>query len=126
MQLPDVTSVPDGGGAVSQFLDSFLRGDRDSNPRKEEGSVLQSLNLMNDNFIESRVKATNPGGLSARNAGQPPVQAVDSMFMAVLSRHPNGTEMAAGVALLQSGNKGSNLEDLLWTLFNKVDFIFNY
>jgi hypothetical protein len=126
MQLPDVTLVPDGGGAVSQFLDSFLRGDRDANPRKEEGSILQTLDLMNDNFIESRVKVTNAGGLSARNAGQPPAQAVDSMFMAVLSRHPTSDELAASVALLQSGNKGQNLEDLLWTLFNKVDFIFNY
>lgn len=126
MQLPDVTLVPDGGGAVSQFLDSFLRGDRDANPRKEEGSILQSLNLMNDNFIESRVKATNLSGLTARNAGQPPSQAVDNMFMAVLSRHPTGQESATAVAFLQSGNKGQNLEDLLWTLFNKVDFVFNY
>jgi hypothetical protein len=126
MQFPDVTLVPDGGGAVSQFLDSFLRGDRDLNPRKEEGSVLQALGLLNDNFIESRVKVTNLGGLSAHNAGQQPAQAVDNMFMAVLSRHPTGDELAASVALLQAGNKGNNIEDLLWTLFNKVDFTFNY
>ncbi len=126
MQLPDVTLMPDGGGAVSQFLDSFLRGDRDANPRKEEGSILQGLNLMNDNFIESRVKVTVANGLSARNAGQPVTQAVDNMFMAVLSRHPSSSEMVTASALLQSGNKGSSLEDLLWTLFNKVDFIFNY
>jgi hypothetical protein len=126
MQLPDVTGMPDNGGAVTQFLDSFLRGDRDSNPRKEEGSVLQALYLMNDNFIESRVKVTNINGLSARNAGQPPATAVDNMYMAVLSRHPTSDETNAAVAMLQSGNKGNSLEDLLWTLFNKVDFIFNY
>jgi hypothetical protein len=126
MQFPDVTSMPDNGGAVSQFLDAFLRGDRDLNPRKEEGSILQALDLLNDNFIESRVKLTNLGALSARNVGQPPAQAVDAMFMAVLSRHPTATELSTSVALLQSGNKGNSLEDLLWTLFNKVDFIFNY
>jgi hypothetical protein len=126
MQLPDVTLVPDGGGAVSQFLDSFLRGDRDANPRKEEGSILQALNLMNDNFIESRVKVTNMGGLSARNAGQTAAQAVDNLYMAVLSRHPSSDELSASVALLQSGNTGTSIENLLWTLFNKVDFIFNY
>lgn len=126
MQLPDVTLVPDNGGPVSRFLDSFLRGDRDLNPRKEEGSILQGLDLLNDNFIESRVKVMNAGGLSARNAGQPFAQAVDNMFMAVLSRHPDSDELAASVALLQSGNKGNSLEDLLWTLFNKVDFTFNY
>ncbi len=98
MQLPDVTSVPDGGGTVSQFLDSFLRGDRDSNPRKEEGSILQTLNLMNDNFIESRVKVTNPGASSAKNVGLPLAQAVDAMFMAALSRHPTDTELTASVS----------------------------
>ncbi len=100
MQLPDVTSMPDGGGAVSQFLDSFLRGDRDLNPRKEEGSILQALGLMNDNFIESRVKVTNLAGLSARNVGQAPATAVDNMFMNVLSRHPSATELSAAVTFL--------------------------
>ena len=36
MQAPDVVNMPDGGGAVSQFLDSFLRGNRDDAPRKGE------------------------------------------------------------------------------------------
>ena len=61
MQLPDVKIVPDGGGDVSQFLDSFLRGDRDLTPRKEEGSILQALNLMNDAFMENKIKSTGTG-----------------------------------------------------------------
>jgi hypothetical protein len=126
MQLPDVTQVPDGGGAVSQFLDTFLRGDRDTNHRKEEGSILQALYLLNDNFIESRVKATIAGGPIARNLGQANAQFVDTLFMTVLSRHPTDAELTASVQRLQSGNKGASAEDLFWTLFNKVDFIFNY
>lgn len=126
MQLPDVISVPDNGGAVSQFLDTFLRGDRDANPRKEEGSILQALYLLNDNFIETRVKATNAVGPIAKSLGQTNSQMVDTLFMTVLSRHPTSAESAASVQLLQSGNKGTAAEDLLWTLFNKVDFIFNY
>ena len=58
MQAPDVVNMPDGGGAVSQFLDVFLRGNRDDQPRKSEGSILQALGLMNDNFIQSRIHAT--------------------------------------------------------------------
>jgi hypothetical protein len=126
MQLPDVISVPDNGGVVSQFLDTFLRGDRDANPRKEEGSILQALYLMNDNFIESRVKATNAAGPIARNLGQASAQFVDTLFLTVLSRHPTTAESAASVQLLQSGNRGTSSEDLFWSLFNKVDFIFNY
>jgi hypothetical protein len=126
MQLPDVVNMPDGGGAVSQFLDTFLRGDRDANPRKEEGSILQALYLMNDNFIESRIKATIAGGPIAKNLGLALPQFVDTLYLTVLSRHPTSDELNAGVTLLQSGNRGTSSEDLFWTLFNKVDFIFNY
>jgi hypothetical protein len=126
MQLPDVVNMPDGGNVVSQFLDTFLRGDRDTNPRKEEGSILQTLYLMNDNFIESRVKATIAGGPIARNLGLALPQFVDTLYLTVLSRHPTSDELNAGIQLLQSGNRGTSSEDLLWTLFNKVDFIFNY
>ena len=41
MQLPDTVNVP-GGGATA-FLDSFLRGNRDDNERKPDGSVLEAL-----------------------------------------------------------------------------------
>ena len=39
MQLPDVVNVPDGnGGAVNNFLNSFMRGDRDLEERRGDGS----------------------------------------------------------------------------------------
>ena len=65
MQAPDVVNMPDGGGAVSQFLDTFLRGNRDDQPRKGEGSILQALGLMNDNFVESRIHATGTGATAS-------------------------------------------------------------
>jgi hypothetical protein len=129
MQLPDVKSEPDGGGAVSQFLDSFLRGDRDLTPRKEEGSILQALNLMNDNFVESRIKSTTAGGnlLAALSAGLSDSQLVSQLYLTVLSRYPTATETQTAVNYLAtSGNHSQAAEDLFWSLFNKVDFVFNY
>jgi hypothetical protein len=49
--------------------------------------------------------------------------------MDVLSRNPDAGELAASVAQIQKGGataRKTNAEDLLWTLFNKVDFVFNY
>ena len=44
MQLPEPLNMPDGGnGAVNNFLNSFLRGNRDDQPRKGDGSILQAL-----------------------------------------------------------------------------------
>ena len=44
MQFPDVVNTE---GTTNAFLDSFLRGNRDDQPRRNDGSILQALNLMN-------------------------------------------------------------------------------
>jgi hypothetical protein len=132
MQLSDVINQPDGGGAVSQFLDAFLRGDRDTTQRKEDGSILQALSLMNDNFVESRIHSTGSGVqgsnlVAALNAKLGDPQLVDQLYMTVLSRHPSATELqTALVPLATNPNHNQAAEDLFWALFNKVDFVFNY
>jgi hypothetical protein len=133
MQAPDVVNMPDGGGAVSQFLDVFLRGNRDDQPRKSEGSVLQALGLMNDAFVENRIHATGTGATATyltKLLGTLTDDAlIDRLYMDVLSRHPSSDEKTLASAQLAKGGAAShkaNAEDLLWTLFNKVDFMFNY
>ena len=132
MQAPDVVNMPDGGGAVSQFLDVFLRGNRDDQPRKSEGSILQALGLMNDNFIQSRIHATGSGATASFLMKLLPLtdeQLINTLYIDVLSRYPTQDEMTLAGAQLQKGggaNRRTNAEDLLWTLFNKVDFVFNY
>jgi hypothetical protein len=137
MQAPDVVNMPDGG-AVSQFLDTFLRGNRDDQPRKTEGSILQALGLMNDNFIQSRIHATGTGTAASfleNLLTDSDTALVNTLFMDVLSRNPTSAEMALATGELETGTSGAkataaqrktNAEDLLWTLFNKVDFVFNY
>jgi hypothetical protein len=124
MKFPDVNGMP--GGAVSAFLDNFLRGNRDDDERRSEGSVLQALGLMNDNFVMSRIRATANGGLLQRNLSRPDDQLVDTLFLNVLSRYPSDAEKSAALATLKSGPRNQKAEDLLWSLYNKVDFVFNY
>lgn len=124
MQLPDVVGMP--GGSVTTFLDTFLRGDRDANPRKQDGSILQALDMMNDSFVESRVKSTVAAGFLFKNVYLSNPQLVTSLYLNVLSRKPTDDEMNTAVQKLSAGNKATAAEDLFWALFNKVDFIFNY
>jgi len=129
MQLPDVVNEPDGNGAVSRFLDSFMRGDRDITQRKNEGSILQALNLMNDNFIESRILGTNKSGnlYKLLNSGIKDDQLVIQMYLSVLSRYPTAAELQTALVPLQTyANHTQAAEDVFWALFNKVDFVFNY
>ncbi|MSO20536.1 MAG: DUF1553 domain-containing protein [Acidobacteria bacterium] len=125
MQLPDTTV---GGGTVA-FLDDFLRGDRDENVRRKELTTTQALSLMNDPFITNRVRAAalTTGRLATLMATIPDnTQLVDAIYLNVLSRRPSSIERNLAMAKFNTGTRTSNAQDLLWALYNKVDFMFNY
>ncbi|HEX6895947.1 MAG TPA: hypothetical protein VF146_11785, partial [Bryobacteraceae bacterium] len=67
-------------------------------------------------------------GLLATVAALPNDQAINLLFLTVLSRNPTSAEMAAATASLSGTGASRNpqLENLLWSLYNKVDFVFNY
>ncbi len=113
---------------VVNLLDAFLRGDRDTEERKPEGSIAQALAMMNDPFLMQRVQSNGPpNSLLVRNLSLPNDQLVTNLFLAVLSRYPTDTEKAAAVANLSTAStRNAEAENLLWSLFNKVDFLFNY
>jgi hypothetical protein len=127
MQLPDTVNQP--GGTMTTLLDNFMRGNRDDQPRRTDGSILQALSLMNDNFIMTRI---DPGGANAnqilaQNLSKPNDQLVNALFLGVLSRYPNDAEMQTALAAIQgAGSKASGATNLLWSLYNKADFVFNY
>ena len=128
MQSPDVRTSPDNNGPVFQFFIAFLRGDRDLEERRGDGSVLQALNLMNDPFITSRIDLTRApkNGLLSRYLGAPAGQLIDNFYLTVLSRYPTDDEKKAALQWFPTGQTASGAESLLWALYNKVDFVFNY
>lgn len=130
MQLQEPLNTPDGPrGAVNNFLNAFLRGNRDDETRNDDGSISQALDLMNDNFVMNRVqfsKATS-NSLLTKVQKMSNSDAVTTLFLTVLSRVPTGDEMTAAANHLSNvTTRNQELEDLLWSLYNKVDFVFNY
>ncbi len=129
MQFPEPAGFPAARGAVTLFLDSFLRGNRDGQPRRSDGSVTQALQLMNNSFVVSRARVSGSaqsGSLAARVLGYGDPQLVDALFLSVLSRYPTEEEKRVALEALASGDRRARVEDLQWALYNKVDFIFNY
>jgi hypothetical protein len=130
MQLPDVRE-PNRTAALT-FLDNFLRGNRDNLARSDEVTITQTLTLMNDTFVITRVRSTASTSLVRRllAAGRTNSQMVDELFLSALSRYPTSQEQEAalrrytGTATVDQRAAAS--EDLLWALLNKVDFLFNY
>jgi hypothetical protein len=127
MQFPEPLNTPSAGNAVTPFLDAFLRGNRDDEVRSGDGSISQALDLMNDNFVMSRTKSTGAStSLLVQNLSLPNDQLVNKLYMTVLSRPPSSTEMSAAMGILSTGTRTQSAENLLWALYNKVDFVFNY
>ncbi len=126
MQFPDVINMD---GTSNAFLDSFLRGNRDDQPRRSDGSILQALNLMNAGLIEGKLALTGAvaSPLLAASKDLNNTDAVNKLFLAILSRYPSASEMSTAVASLSTGTaRNSAMQDLAWSLYNKVDFVFNY
>jgi hypothetical protein len=124
MALPDTT---EGTGRYASFLNTFMRGNRDTNPRSYDTSALQALALMNDaNTILPRVRQATETSLVARTlkATTKPEDVVDALFIGTLSRSPTSAEKASAVAYLKSGTLGPKAENLQWALFNKLEFAF--
>jgi hypothetical protein len=130
MQLPDVVGAPSGDGNATNLLDSFIRGNRDDQPRKSEGSILQALNLMNNNFVVQRSHGTgtNASQLIVQNLTKSNTDLINTLFLTILSRYPTRDEMSAALATIPSSgaNRTVPVQDLVWSLYNKVDFVFNY
>ena len=126
MQLPHPA-------ANSGFVQAFLPGNRDDEPRKADAAVQQALLMMNDATVINRIRATG-NGAAASLVQQAILQStndeelVNRLFLTVLSRLPRADEKASALKAVQSGSgtRTDRASSLTWALFNKVDFVFNY
>jgi hypothetical protein len=132
MQLPDTIGVPNDG-STKNFLDAFLRGNRDDQQRKQDGSILQALNLMNNPLMETKWVPTGAAAspLVTQNISQTNTNVVNTFYLTILSRYPSPSELTTATNILGAApnttlGRQQALADLMWALYNKVDFVFNY
>ena len=98
---------------------------------RSDGSILQALNLMNNNFIVKRSRdqpATNASQLIAQNLTKSNTDLInDALTSRILSRYPARRDAQKIATLPASGaTRTAAIQDLVWSLYNKVDFVFNY
>ena len=129
MQLPDPVE-PRSNGAVANFMNAFLRGNRDTTQRVQASSILQQLNIMNDAFVTGRTQVAKSPVLLAISKIADNGAAVDEIFMNFLSRRPSAYERSHAVSYLQkttsAAARNTAIEDLSWASINKLDFLFSY
>ncbi|MEO8024928.1 MAG: DUF1553 domain-containing protein [Bryobacteraceae bacterium] len=126
MQLPDTLE----GAGSSAFLNYFLRGNRDTQPRSQQGSIQQQLALMNDTFVTNKIHVAQSPNVAAIGKLTDNSQMADEMFLTFLGRFPDSYEKGKAVAALAkattTAQKNAALEDMAWALINKLDFLFSY
>ncbi len=129
------TGMPAGSRATqvwthrvkSLFLDTFGRPNENQDPpceRMEDMTVTQSLHLMNDREIDSRIRSDN--GRAARLAASDlSAEAItEELYLATFSRYPTIEEAAFASTLINSAGEERRgaIEDLMWAMINSPEF----
>ncbi|MEZ6121686.1 MAG: DUF1549 domain-containing protein [Planctomycetaceae bacterium] len=117
-------------GFGSYFLDTFDRPQRVTGCECERSSgatLAQVLLLANSDEIENKL-ASDKGRIAAMVAAETPIaDAIDQLYLAGYSRHPTTSELERTTHFVeQQEDRRKALEDVLWTILNSKEFMFNH
>jgi hypothetical protein len=112
---------------IKNTLASFGQSNRDLGEASLEGSTIQASILLNGKLLRERV-AQDKGRLGALLAAKPARSDGDiaeELFLATIGRIPNPGERRLAEEQL-AARRGEGAEDVLWSLLNKTEFLFNH
>ena len=126
-QLPDESFA-------SYFLDVFGRPKRESVcecERTSEANLSQRLHLLNSGEIESKLSDSTgrAAGWASDKDARPEAEKIEELYRLTLGRKPTDDEREVCLAHLAKKRDGKSVrqgyEDLIWTLVNSKEFLFN-
>ena len=117
-------------GFGSYFLDTFDRPKRVSGCECERSSgatLAQVLLLANSDELENKL-ASGDGRISKLITADKPIpDMIDELYLSAFARRPTDQERDTTVKYVESQeNKKQALEDILWTVINSKEFLFNH
>lgn len=116
-----------GRGPVNlrQPFDKLFGVDPSTLPDEVLGTIPQALFLMNGPIVHGRTQARPDAPLGlilAKSSGDR--EALDSLYLMVLSRKPNPKELeVVGEYLAKSADRKEAFEDVYWSLINSTEFL---
>jgi hypothetical protein len=115
--------------ARSDFLDVFGRSHRDTPCECEtslEPNLGQVLFLLHSEDLQRKLH-DDKGVLASLAKDVPTAEAVETLYLRTFSRRPTEEERVLAVQVIdQAEDKRLALEDLLWSLLNSSEFVFNH
>ncbi len=115
----------------SYFLDVFGRPQRTFDKcecaRAAQPNLAQVLQLMNGAWLHGKVSAPDGRLPALLKAGKSDAEIIRVLYRAAFARRPTAAEQQAAAQLIRlAPTRKEGLEDLLWTLCNCKEFLFNH
>ena len=119
-------------GFASYFLDVFGRPKRESVcecERLSEANLSQTLHLLNSDEIQGKVGLSNGRAMQLVEDKRSNAEKVQDLYRIALARKPTDEEAGECLDFLahrrDRGQERQGFEDLVWTLLNTKEFLFN-
>lgn len=95
--------------------------------RSNEPSISQALHLMNSNEVMEKIHSRTGRARQLADTELTPAAIIDELYLSALARFPREQERALLLeAFAQSGDgRRAAVEDVLWTLLNTKEFLYN-
>jgi hypothetical protein len=123
VQLPD-TQVR------SYLLDTFGRPPRLITcecERTAQPNIAQALHLLNGDFLNRKIAAPTGRIETLAKAKTPLPDVIEELYLVTLSRPPQPEETAKAIDWIKKApTEREGVQDLLWVLFNRSEFLFNH
>ena len=115
----------------SHFLDAFGRPNSSSDcpcERDVRLSVVQSLHLMNSPRLQKRISSAEGRARKLADSKLTPEAIVTELYLATYGRPPLADEIQAATAPFRAteAKRTTAVEDVLWSLLNSPEFLFNH
>jgi hypothetical protein len=113
-------------GLTAQFRNSF-DDDEGSESVDFAGTISSALMMMNHPFLAAGSTDRRMNGFGEMLSKQPTPEAkVRAIFLSCLTRQPSSSELSRWMAHVTKANGTQGYEDLMWTLLNTSEFLFNH
>lgn len=96
--------------------------------RSTEPSISQALHLMNSPEIMDKIRSRTGSARRLADGEKKPVEVVEELYLAALTRFASDKERTLMLELFDASgaNRRAAIEDVLWTLLNSKEFLYNH
>lgn len=94
--------------------------------RSDEPSISQALHLLNAPELFEKISHRQGRARRLSGSSLSPIEVIDELYLSTLSRLPNDAERDLMLSAFTDLDRRAASEDVLWTLMNSKEFLFNH